>query len=225
VDGAGSAYVTGVTDSANFPTTPGAFDTTLVNADAFVTKLDPTGSVLLYSTYLGGTAGSGFRGGFESGEGIAVDGASSAYVTGYTGSTDFPTSPGAFQTTNAGSLDAFVTKLGAAVDADGDGVPDASDNCPTVFNPDQANNDGDALGDVCDPDDDNDGVLDGADNCQFVANPNQRDTDGDGQGDACDPPGPPTNKDQCKNGGWQFFVIPRTFNNQGDCIQFFNTGK
>jgi hypothetical protein len=55
-----------------------------------------------------------------------------------------------------------------------------------VANTDQANNDGDALGDVCDPDDDNDGVEDGDDNCPTVANTDQADNDGDGLGDACD---------------------------------------
>jgi hypothetical protein len=72
------------------------------------------------------------------------------------------------------------------LDTDNDGVPDATDNCPTVANPGQENNDGDAQGDACDPDDDNDGVLDTNDNCQFVANPSQSDIDFDGIGDACD---------------------------------------
>ncbi len=72
------------------------------------------------------------------------------------------------------------------VDTDSDGVPDASDNCPAAANADQANADGDAQGDACDPDDDNDGLADGSDNCALVANPDQADTDGDGQGDACD---------------------------------------
>jgi hypothetical protein len=55
-----------------------------------------------------------------------------------------------------------------------------------VPNPDQLNTDGDALGNVCDPDNDNDGVADGADNCPLNANANQTDNDGDGQGDVCD---------------------------------------
>ena len=87
-------------------------------------------------------------------------------------------------------------------------------------------NDQDGLADCVDPDDDNDFVLDAIDNCPFVANADQADADGDGIGNVCDVQiGPPTNKDQCKNGGWQLFNHPRTFNNQGDCIQFVNTGK
>ena len=73
--------------------------------DAFVTKLDATGSGLVYSTYLGGT-------GSDPGLSIAVDGTGSAYVTGITPSTDFPTTPGAVQTTLARRVrDAFVAKI------------------------------------------------------------------------------------------------------------------
>ncbi|MDC0014420.1 thrombospondin type 3 repeat-containing protein, partial [Flavobacteriaceae bacterium] len=71
-------------------------------------------------------------------------------------------------------------------DPDNDGVSGSSDNCPNTYNPDQADNDNDGIGDQCDPDDDNDGVLDTVDNCQFVANPNQEDVDTDGIGDVCD---------------------------------------
>jgi len=109
VDTDGNAYVTGRTDSANFPTISGAFQPTGGSTtDAFVTKLNPAGSALVYSTYIGGS-------GFDSGAGIAVDAAGNAYVTGFTGSTNFPTTAGAFQTTFANGAnfggDAFVTKL------------------------------------------------------------------------------------------------------------------
>lgn len=76
------------------------------------------------------------------------------------------------------------------------------------------------------PDTDNDGTINCSDNCPSVPNPDQADFDLDGIGDACDPQtGPPQNKDQCKNGGWERFDTPRTFKNQGDCIQYVNTGK
>jgi hypothetical protein len=108
VDSIGNAYVTGDTQSTDFPTTLGAFQTTSGgNQDAFVTKLNALGTLLLYSTYLGGT-------GFESGNGIAVDSADSAYVIGRTTSTDFPTTSGAFQMAFGGVVDAFVTKLNVA---------------------------------------------------------------------------------------------------------------
>jgi hypothetical protein len=107
VDPAGNAYVTGITESSDFPTTPAAFDPSFNgNADAFVTKLDATGAALVYSSFLGG-------GGFDFGFGIAVDSGGSAYVTGYTESANFPTTPAAFDPSLDGGLDAFVTKLDA----------------------------------------------------------------------------------------------------------------
>ena len=97
LDGAGNAFVTGQANSANFPTTAGAFDTSRNgNYDAFVTKLNAAGSALAYSTYLGGSGGAIPE---DWGNGIAVDGAGSAYVTGDTDSSDFPTTAGAFDTT------------------------------------------------------------------------------------------------------------------------------
>ena len=98
----------GSTSSADFPTTAGAFDTTANGAfDVFVTKLNAAGSALVYSTYLGGA---GLRLAVAA---WTVDAAGNAYVAGGTGSTDFPTTPGAFDTVPDGS-DAFVTKLNPA---------------------------------------------------------------------------------------------------------------
>jgi hypothetical protein len=101
----GSAYVTGSTLSSNFPVTAGAVQTTFGGTqDAFVTKLNETGSALAYSTYLGGSGG-------DTGQGIAVSIYGKAYVTGNTTSSNFPTTAGAFQPTRNGPSDAFVTKL------------------------------------------------------------------------------------------------------------------
>jgi hypothetical protein len=72
-------------------------------------------------------------------------------------------------------------------DADSDTIVDVNDNCPATANTNQANNDADAQGDACDPDDDNDTVADGSDNCPVTANTNQANNDADAQGDACDP--------------------------------------
>jgi hypothetical protein len=116
VDSSGNAYVTGDTDSSDFPTTAGAFQTTFGggNGNAFISKLNATGSALVYSTYLGGSGPNG-----DFGLGLAVDVRGNAYVTGVAQSPDFPTTPGAFQTTygSAGSPfsgDAFISKLNTA---------------------------------------------------------------------------------------------------------------
>jgi acetyltransferase-like isoleucine patch superfamily enzyme len=110
VDASNNAYVTGQTYSTDFPITAGAFQTSRNGSsyyDAFVAKLDAAGAALSYSTYLGGT-------GSDTGYAIAVDASNNAYVTGYTTSTDFPTTPGALQTAFGGGYDAFVAKLNAA---------------------------------------------------------------------------------------------------------------
>src|SRR5262249_27753766 len=107
LDAAGNAYLTGQTSSGNFPTTPGAFQPTFGgggSADTFVTILNAAGSAQGYSTYLGSS-------GVDWGERIAVDPAGNPYVTGFTDSTNFPTTAGAFQTSLGGSSDAFVAKF------------------------------------------------------------------------------------------------------------------
>jgi hypothetical protein len=110
VDSAGNAYVTGLTGSKDFPT----LHPLQTSGSAFVTKLNAAGDGLVYSTYLGG---SGSPSGGDEGTGIALDSAGNAYITGYTFSSDFPTTPGAFQTTAAGADNAFVAKLNAAGNA------------------------------------------------------------------------------------------------------------
>ena len=206
VDGGGSGYVTGVTTSTNFPTTAGAAQTIYAGlSDAFVTRLDASGSELVYSTYLGGSD-------FDEGEGIAVDGAGSAYVTGDTISTNFPTTTGAAQTTHAGGSDAFMTQLnvggsglvystylggssddrgfGIAVDDTGGAYVTgftASTNFPTTAGAFQTTHPG---GEV--------------DDAAFVARIATL----------------PTSIDECKNGGWKTFGV---FKNQGDCLSFVAT--
>ena len=112
IDLFGNAHVMGLTFSADFPTTPGAFQTSFNggNYDYFVTKLNATGTALVYSTYLGGSGNEGLFGGSSRG-GIAVDLSGNAYVTGNAVSSDFPTTPGAYQTFFGGGSDAFLTKF------------------------------------------------------------------------------------------------------------------
>jgi hypothetical protein len=113
VDGSGNAYVTGYTYSANFPTTASAFQTARNSgADAFVTKLNPTGSSLIYSTYLGGN-------GRDEATGIDLDAADNVHLTGSTDSLDSPNTPAyegfpilnAYQNALSCGSDGFVTKL------------------------------------------------------------------------------------------------------------------
>jgi len=115
LDSTGNAYITGHVLSGDFPVTSGAFQT-VANAsngyNTFITKLNPQGSGLVYSTYLGGS-------GSDQATSIAVSGSGIAYITGQTTSIDFPTSSGAFQTqpgfvAGYGDLNAFVTALNSA---------------------------------------------------------------------------------------------------------------
>lgn len=110
VDSAHNAYVTGDTNSANFPTVNPFQSTKTGTTDAFVTKIDATGGNLTYSTYLGSDD-------TTFGQAIAVDNSNSSYVTGYLSGSNFPLAH-SFQDTNNGSFAAFVTKF----DASGSGL-------------------------------------------------------------------------------------------------------
>ncbi|HEX5227211.1 MAG TPA: SBBP repeat-containing protein [Bryobacteraceae bacterium] len=106
VDAAGNAYVAGSTFSTDFPTKNAFQAAKGAQQDVFLAKVSPDGTALIYSTFLGGN-------GVDQGNGIAVDAAGNAYITGYTGSTNFPLqSP--FRGSNAASVDAFVTKMNPA---------------------------------------------------------------------------------------------------------------
>jgi Beta-propeller repeat/Abnormal spindle-like microcephaly-assoc'd, ASPM-SPD-2-Hydin/Cep192 domain 4 len=167
LDSAGDAYITGQTFSSDFPQASNSCNACGAGgSDAFVAKLNPLGTALLYSTYLGGS------GGGDAAFGIAVDSSGNAYVTGLTNSTDFPLTASAFQATLNGTQNAFVTKLSSdgsslaystylggtgllgdqgnaiAVDASGNAVvvgSTSSSDFPTV-NPYQSANNGAGMG-------------------------------------------------------------------------------
>jgi hypothetical protein len=105
LDRAENIYVTGFTESPLFPT-PDGFQTQLSGpSDAFVAKINATGSVLAYGSFLGGKSG-------DAGLGIAVDSGGHAYVTGFTGSSNFPTTSNSLQPSfGGGTWDGFVTKI------------------------------------------------------------------------------------------------------------------
>ena len=104
LDPSGNIYVTGQTQSANFPTV-NPLQATSSESDAFVVKINASGQVQ-YSTYLGGT-------GLTNGTAIAADAAGNAYVTGFTDAPDFPVTSNAYQGVNNGSYDAFIASLNA----------------------------------------------------------------------------------------------------------------
>ena len=116
VDSSGDAYITGILFGGGFPalpTTPGAFQTTCgvspsgtCSEDAFVAKFNPTGSGLIYATYLGGS-------GFEQGNGIAVDSAGEASVVGFTTSTNFPLKNATITSIPPFATASFVSELSA----------------------------------------------------------------------------------------------------------------
>ena len=103
LDGADNAYLTGFTTSTNFPTANALYPTNNGSSDAFIVKLDPVGTNLIYSTYLGGALN-------EAGWSLALDGNTNLYVVGFTSSTNFPVT-NAFQSALAGFDDVFVVKL------------------------------------------------------------------------------------------------------------------
>ncbi|MFX1283609.1 MAG: SBBP repeat-containing protein [Promethearchaeota archaeon] len=122
LDRSNNVYITGSTHSANFPTTPTAFDSTYGGysnevylypwglyrffGDAYVSKISTNGSKLLYSTFIGGS-------GDELSRGITLDSSENIYITGETWSDDFPTTSTAYNTTYGGSSDGFITKISA----------------------------------------------------------------------------------------------------------------
>ena len=103
VDSNGAVYVTGITDSSDFPTSNALYDHPAGGFDAFIAKLDPSGSRLVYSTYLGGSSD-------DSGQNLAVDPTGSVYAVGWTQSDDFPTQ-NAYDDRRSGKRDVFVTKI------------------------------------------------------------------------------------------------------------------
>ncbi|MFQ5713208.1 MAG: SBBP repeat-containing protein [Candidatus Scalinduaceae bacterium] len=144
VDTSGNAYVAGTTSSVYFPSTPDAFDPSKNGSgeDVFVSKLDPTGTSLLYSTFLGGHNSENDHLQGNHGGGIAIDASRNVYVTGYTKQSDFPTTEGAFDETYNGHVgfldpgDAFVAKLELLQDVDEDGfssTDDCDDTDPDVY--------------------------------------------------------------------------------------------
>lgn len=104
MDTSGNIYITGATNSGNFPTLNAYDNTQNGNIDVFVTKLNSTGTALVYSTFIGGFGGDWVGG-------IALDGSNNAYVTGYTESLNYPTVSAYSSTHSGGNYDVFVSKL------------------------------------------------------------------------------------------------------------------
>ena len=107
VDTSGNAYITGLTESTDFPTASGYAGSYAGNGDVFVTKIDASGGSLVYSTYIGGT-------GYDYGSSIAVDSSENVYISGGTGSGDFPNVAAIYENHAGGDYDAFISKIDAS---------------------------------------------------------------------------------------------------------------
>jgi hypothetical protein len=116
VDTLESAYIAGTTFSSNFPTTAGAFSTSFNGGttDWFAVKLNPAGSDLVYSTYIGGSTGPGCVSCYEDAGNIVIDSAGNAYIAGGGEAADFPTTTGAYDRTYNGHYDGYLIKLNSA---------------------------------------------------------------------------------------------------------------
>ena len=116
IDASGNAFVTGEAQSQIFPTTAGAFQRTHTSGTAaFVTKLDPAGTTIIYSTLVSGSQGGSATSGtnYNAPSAIVIDSLGQAYIDGETNAIDFPTTAGVVQPAPAGKNDAFVTELSA----------------------------------------------------------------------------------------------------------------
>lgn len=151
IDAEGNVYVTGLTESTDFPTTPDAEKPSRgPHFTIFISKFDSTLSSLSYSTYFGGdNMGNGSLD-------MVFDPDYNIYITGWTTSADFPTTSGAYDESHNGKMDVFVSKLciyGTPTNVDCDSIPDDEDNCPDHYNPDQLDSyppeGGNGCGDSC----------------------------------------------------------------------------
>jgi len=179
IDPDGNVVVAGDSRSDYFPVLPGSYQDCEGGggSDGWITVFDRNLEIMLASTCLGGS-------GKENLVRVTVDEEGTIYVSGCTASSDFPSTPGAWDEDYNGSGEAwvnenmggdvYVAKLFFPADIDGDGLLNHLDNCPLVANPDQEDEDLDEVGDSCD-------------NCIDITNADQDDADGDGSGDLCDP--------------------------------------